>query len=185
VGDRLGEANVLQAIGDVQQFRDERDAALESYAQALGLFRAVGAKLGEANVLQAIGDVQQFRDERDAALESYAQALGLFRAVGAKLGEANVLAALSRVEIGKGNLAEAEQRLDEVIRVRQAMGDFYSQGADYGNFAVALLQAGQAGKAHQYALKAQEVFHRIGEPSLLRQVQGLIEACERAANPPT
>ncbi|MEW5721285.1 MAG: tetratricopeptide repeat protein, partial [Chloroflexota bacterium] len=36
------QANVLQAIGDVQQFRDERDAALESYAQALALFRSVG-----------------------------------------------------------------------------------------------------------------------------------------------
>ncbi|MCE7921189.1 MAG: hypothetical protein DYG85_17060, partial [Chloroflexi bacterium CFX1] len=32
-------ANVLQAIGDVQQFRDERDAALVSYNEALKLFR--------------------------------------------------------------------------------------------------------------------------------------------------
>lgn len=53
VGDKLGEANTLQAIGDVQQFRDERDAALTSYQQALTLFRSVGAKLGEANVLAA------------------------------------------------------------------------------------------------------------------------------------
>lgn len=35
-------ANVLQAIGDVQQFRKENDAALASYAQALELFRRVG-----------------------------------------------------------------------------------------------------------------------------------------------
>ncbi|HEX9374308.1 MAG TPA: hypothetical protein VF897_25055 [Roseiflexaceae bacterium] len=48
-----GEANVLQAIGDVQQFRKETTAALESYAQALSLFRAVGDRLGEANVLAA------------------------------------------------------------------------------------------------------------------------------------
>ena len=59
IGSQLGEANVLQAIGDVQQFQDDRDAALESYAAALRLF-------------QAIGDVQQFQNDRDAALESYA-----------------------------------------------------------------------------------------------------------------
>ena len=69
-------------MGDVQNFRDERDAALASYEQALELFRAVGSRLGEANVLKAMGDVQHFRDERDAALASYEQALELFRAVG-------------------------------------------------------------------------------------------------------
>ena len=40
---KLGEANVLQAMGDVLQFRDEREAALASYEQALSLFRQVGA----------------------------------------------------------------------------------------------------------------------------------------------
>lgn len=53
LGDRLGEATTLQAIGDVQQFRDDRDAALASYQQALALFRSVGDRLGEANSLAA------------------------------------------------------------------------------------------------------------------------------------
>ena len=53
IGDRLGEANVLRAIGDVQQFRDDRDAALASYQTALTLFQAIGDRLGEANVLAA------------------------------------------------------------------------------------------------------------------------------------
>ena len=42
VGSRLGEANVLKAMGDVQNFRDERDKALGSYEQALGLFPRSG-----------------------------------------------------------------------------------------------------------------------------------------------
>ncbi|MBI3359893.1 MAG: hypothetical protein HY023_02155, partial [Chloroflexi bacterium] len=63
IEDKQLEANVLKAIGDVQSFRAERDAALESYRQALDLFRAVGARLGEANVLRSIGDVQSFRKE--------------------------------------------------------------------------------------------------------------------------
>jgi hypothetical protein len=85
------QANVLKAIGDVQAFRDEREAALASYAKAQQLFEQVGAKLGQANVLQAIGDVQAFRDEREAALASYAKAQQLFEQVGDKLGQANVM----------------------------------------------------------------------------------------------
>lgn len=40
VGDRQGEANTLKSIGDVQQYRKEMDAALASYDQALGQYRA-------------------------------------------------------------------------------------------------------------------------------------------------
>jgi tetratricopeptide (TPR) repeat protein len=174
----LGEANVLKAIGDVQQFRDEREAALASYAEALGLFRAVGARLGEANVLKAIGDVQQFRDEREAALASYAEALGLFRAVGARVGEANVLAAQTRLALAAGDLAAAETQLEQVILMRRAIGDLYSEGADYGNFAIALLNLGQKEKAREYALKARKVFEKVGEAGILQQVDGLIAACE-------
>jgi tetratricopeptide (TPR) repeat protein len=95
VGARLGEANVLQAQGDVLAFLDRRDEALARYDQALGLFRAVGDRLGEANVLKAQGDVLAFLDRRDEALARYDQALGLFRAVGARLGEATAQLARS------------------------------------------------------------------------------------------
>ncbi|GAB1539497.1 hypothetical protein NUACC21_21640 [Scytonema sp. NUACC21] len=62
IGDRLGEANTLIAIGDVLQFLDRRDEALERYEQALDFYRQIGDRLGEANTLKAIGDVLQFLD---------------------------------------------------------------------------------------------------------------------------
>ncbi len=109
IQDQQLRANTLRAIGDVQQFRKEIDAALESYQQALALFRAVGARLGEANTLQAIGDVQQFRKEIDAALESYQQALALFRAVGDRLGEANTLKAIGQFYLTSDDQSEYER----------------------------------------------------------------------------
>ncbi len=119
-------ANVLKAIGDVQNFRKEMDAALASYQQALGLFRAVGARLGEANVLKAIGDVQNFRKEMDAALASYQQALGLFRAVGDRLGEANVLQAI-------GDVQNFRKEMDAALAsYQQALGLFRAVGARLG-----------------------------------------------------
>ena len=90
VGDRLGEANTLKAIGDVLKFLKRNDEALASYEQANGLFRDVGSRLGEANTLEAIGDVLKFLKRNDEALANYEQANGLFRDVGDRLGEANI-----------------------------------------------------------------------------------------------
>jgi tetratricopeptide (TPR) repeat protein len=162
----------------VQQFRDERDAALESYRQALGLYQAVGDRLGEANTLKAIGDVQQFRDERDAALESYRQALGLYQAVGARLGEANTQASLSRLHLLNRDVVLAEDCLTMAVNIRKDIGDVYGQGADYGNFAIVLLEFGEKKKAKEYALRARSVFENVDEPHLLSSVDQLIAACE-------
>jgi len=83
VGDRLGEANVLQRIGDVQSFRDDRDAALASYEQALALFRAVGDRLGEANVYAALGKTFLLSDlaKAEALLN---QAITIYQAIGSR-----------------------------------------------------------------------------------------------------
>ncbi|MBI5650683.1 MAG: tetratricopeptide repeat protein [Chloroflexi bacterium] len=168
VGARLGEANVLQAIGDVQQFRKDNDAALKSYAQALELFRSVGDRLGEANVLQAIGDVQQFRDERDAALKSYAQALELFRSVGARLGEANVLKA-----IGQLNLLDDPKRADDLLNqalsTYEVIGARYHIAAQTGNFGFTLLRLGELDRAQSYFVRATALFEQIGMADQAKQ----------------
>ena len=75
VGDKLGQANVLQAIGDVQSFRKEMDAALRSYDEARALFTQVGAKLGQANVRLSVGIMND-----DA--EAFSQAIALYETIG-------------------------------------------------------------------------------------------------------
>ena len=123
VGDRLGEANVLRAIGAVQQFRDDYDAALASYAAALTLFRQVGSRLGEATVQKAIGDVQQFRDDYDAALASYENALTLYRQVGERLGEANVLRAIGDVQQFRDDRDAALASYENALTLFRQVGD--------------------------------------------------------------
>jgi tetratricopeptide (TPR) repeat protein len=71
--DRLGEANTLKAIGDVQQFLDQRTAALENYQQAIEIYRQVGARLGEANVLKELGALCAAANDHEQALIYYQQ----------------------------------------------------------------------------------------------------------------
>ena len=136
----------------------------------------MGARLGEANVLSSIGDVQNFRDERDAALASYGEALKLFRQVGARLGEANVLSALCRMDIARGKLEDAEQKLAQIIEMRRAIGDLYSEGADLGNFALALSNAGYNEKAKFYALRALPIFEKIQLPAIVEMMRRVINS---------
>ncbi len=132
-----------------------------------------------ANVLQAIGDVQQFRDDRDAALASYEEALRLFKQVGAKLGEANVLSAQARLALQSGDVAAAEEQLRAVITIRRAIGDLYSEGADYGNFAMALLNHGHKTEAKNYALKAKPIFERLQIDYVVEMMERVIAACDQ------
>ena len=123
LGEQAGEANTRKAIGDVQQFRKDTDAALASYAAALTLFQAVGSRLGEANTRKAIGDVQQFRDQYDAALASYAAALTLFQAVGDRLGEANTRQAIGDVQQFRDQYDAALASYAAALTLFQAVGD--------------------------------------------------------------
>ncbi|MBI5704182.1 MAG: tetratricopeptide repeat protein [Chloroflexi bacterium] len=181
IGAKLGEANVLQAIGDVQQFRDERDAALESYQKALGLFREIGDRLGEANVLKAIGDVQQFRDERDAALESYQKALGLYSEIGAKLGEANVLQAI-------GDVQQFRKQVDAALESYQKARGLYSEiGAKLGeaNVLKAIGDVQQFRKQVDAALESylkalglySEIGAKLGEANVLQAIGDKFYPC--------
>ncbi|MBI5034325.1 MAG: tetratricopeptide repeat protein [Chloroflexi bacterium] len=150
--------------------RDERDAALASYAQALELFRSVGDRLGEANVLKAIGDVQQFRKDNDAALASYAQALELFRSVGDRLGEANVQLAFGSIRRGERNLGEARKHFDLAIKAYCDIGDGYSQARVLYRLGDCFADEEKWQDAIQSYRQAEHIWKSIGLDELVAQI---------------
>jgi len=89
-----------------------------------------------------------------------------------------VLAVLSRIAIADGKVDEAEQQLSQIILTRRAIRDLYSEGADYGNFAIALLNNGHKEKAKYYALKARVIFEKIELPALVAMLDNVIQASD-------
>jgi len=163
VGDRLGEANTLRAIGDVQSFRkEEMEAALASYAAALELFRAVGDRLGEANTLQAIGDVLRFRDEYDQALAHYGQALELFRAVGARLGEANTLKAIGDVHNFRKEMDQALAHYGQALELFRAVGARLGEANTLASMSRLALREGREEEARALLQQAVDLHAAIG-----------------------
>ncbi|MEH1939378.1 MAG: tetratricopeptide repeat protein, partial [Nostoc sp.] len=111
-------SDLFKVYGDVLQFLDRRDEALERYQTALSFYRDIGARLGEANTLRSIGDVLQFLKRSDEALERYQTALSFYRDIGERLGEANTLRSI-------GDVLQFLDRRDEALERYQTALSFY------------------------------------------------------------
>ncbi len=111
----MGKQAVRRA--DVQRFKAENEAALESYQQALALFRAVGDRLGEANTLQAIGFMKLDMGDGEAGLKALNEALAFFRQVGDPVGQANTFWGWGIRLVQNGNLKEAEPMIVQAVEV--------------------------------------------------------------------
>ncbi len=144
IGDRLGEANTLKAIGDVLQFLDRRDEALSRYEAALQFYRDIGDRLGEANTLKAIGDVLQFLKRSDEALSRYEAALQFYRDIGDRLGEANILQEFGKLQ---DNPQQALEYLQQAQNLYIQIGDIYSQSRNLLFIADVELKMGESNAA--------------------------------------
>jgi tetratricopeptide (TPR) repeat protein len=124
MGDRLGEANVLKARGDVAGMQARYEDAERLYQEALPLYRHMGDRLGEANVLQARGDVARLQARYEDAERLYGEALPLHRQIGDRLGEANCLFSMGRLaRATQGSGGEARRRFTEAARIYTAIGN--------------------------------------------------------------
>ncbi len=143
------QANVLQAIGDVQQFRDDRDAALVSYEEALRLFRSVGAKLGEANARMSLGDFHLAQNQWAEAIQHYEYALPVYRAIGAKLSQANTLIDIGKAYFETGERERGMACVKEAGNLFAQIGSGYWAIKAYRRLAEMLKQSGRAAEAEQ------------------------------------
>ncbi len=109
-GSRLGEANTLQAIGDVLQFLKRSDEALSRYEAALQFYRDIGDRLGEANILQEFGKLQ---DNPQQALEYLHQAQNLYVQIGDIYSQSRNLLFIADAQLKMGESNAAINSLNE------------------------------------------------------------------------
>lgn len=74
IGARLGQANTLQALGDVHYMRDEYEEAVARYQAALQLGQAIGDFVSQLNSLKGLAFTAHARGDTTAGCQ-YAQQL--------------------------------------------------------------------------------------------------------------
>ena len=129
VGDRLGEANTLQAMGDVYRFQDKYDEALKTYDAALALFRAVGDRLGEANLNQSLARLCQHKGDHAAAKTHFQNALAGHAAIGSAYSIANDLYYFSYFFTETGAQENAVAALEMTLKIWSQLQTPYVQMA--------------------------------------------------------
>ena len=129
-GNRLGEADVFQLIGRLEQFRKNTNEASKYYQKALELYEEVKDVRSQANAHKSIGDVQMFREDidkthssLDIAQSSYEQALSLYEKVNELLGRANVYKAMGDIQQLRKNAGKALEHYNIALVLYKKVGD--------------------------------------------------------------
>ncbi len=160
--DRHGEANTLQALGDLAMREDRLAEARQHYDQALPLYRQIGDRLGEANTLRALGDLAMRQARLAEARQHYDQALPLYRQIGARLGEANTLRALGDLAMRQARLAEARQHYDQALPLYRQIGDRLGEANTLAALSRLALHEGRDEEAQRLLERAVRLHEAIG-----------------------
>jgi CHAT domain-containing protein len=121
VGDRNGEANTLGMISKAYRSSGEIQKALEKLSESLQISRAVGNRRTEAAALTHIGVIYLSTGEIQKALEKLNESLPIKRTVGDRYGEADTLLEITRAEQKQGNLAQANQTIEQAIDIIESL----------------------------------------------------------------
>ncbi|WP_433221411.1 tetratricopeptide repeat protein [Microtetraspora malaysiensis] len=119
-GDRLGQAEAMEGLGEVAWMRDEYGEAVEAYQQARALYEEIGDRLGEAHAMEGLGEVARMRGEYGEAVEAYRKAQAVYEEIGSRLGQANAM-------IGLGEIARVRDEYQEAVEAYQQARALYEE----------------------------------------------------------
>jgi tetratricopeptide (TPR) repeat protein/transcriptional regulator with XRE-family HTH domain len=171
LGDRIGQANALNHLGEVRQLTGDYPAAAQVHQQALSIYRDVGDRLGQANALHHLGAVRRLMGDYPAAAEALDRALGIYRDVGDRLGQANALHFLGITLQRTGDYPAAAQALDRALGIYRDLGHRLGQARALNDLGAARYAAGDYPAAAEALDRALGIYldlaDRLGQANVL------------------
>jgi tetratricopeptide (TPR) repeat protein/transcriptional regulator with XRE-family HTH domain len=129
VGDRLGQANALSDLGNVQRLAGDYPGATRALEQALAIYRDLGDRLGQATTLHHLGNVRRSTGDCPASAEMLEQALSIYRDLGDRRGQAMALNDLGETRNHADDYPGATQALKQSLAICRDLGDRLGQAA--------------------------------------------------------
>ena len=78
IGEKLGEANCIQALGDVAVQEKDYQSAFGYFDEAVALYHLIGLQSGEASAVNSLANAYDSQKDYAKALEAYTRAIALF-----------------------------------------------------------------------------------------------------------
>jgi tetratricopeptide (TPR) repeat protein len=119
------------------------EAAIESYAEALVIYRALGMGRHEARALNNMGIVFAALGEYEEALAHFKSALKLDQALGDRSSIASKLASIGQCYADLGDVDRAESYLGKALKIAEQTGDLSASAAAAVSWGQAKMQRGQ------------------------------------------
>jgi tetratricopeptide (TPR) repeat protein/transcriptional regulator with XRE-family HTH domain len=177
-GDRLGEADTLGTLGQLQRDTGDYPAAAASLAQALALYGEAGNQRGQGWTLGALGILRILTGDYPAAAASYQQALALFGDLGDMYGQGWTLNGLGLMQQLTGDHPAAAASLQRALALFGDLSDLRGQAYALNSLGVVQQETGDcpaaAASQRQALMLFREIGHRLGQAYALNDL-GLVQ----------
>ena len=142
----------------ISQFRE----ALQSWDQALTIYREIRYRQGEAASLCSLGNAYQFLGQYDNAIEFYEQSLEISREMGNRQGESASLRNLGNTYNSLGQYDNVIEFYEQSLEISREIGDRQGEAISLGNLGNAYNFLGQYHKAIEFYKQYLEIIREIG-----------------------
>ncbi|WP_017711118.1 tetratricopeptide repeat protein [Prochlorothrix hollandica] len=143
----------------VSQFRE----ALQSWEQALAIYREIGDLQGEAASLGNLGIAYLSLGQYQRAIDYYEQYLAIAREIGDRQGEANSLGNLGIAYFSLGQYQRAIDYHEQSLAIAREIGDRQGEAASLGSLGIAYDSLGQYQRAIDYHEQSLAIKREIGD----------------------
>ena len=161
--DRKAEAERLYQQGDQQIQTSQYKEALQSFQQALTIYREIKDRKGQAFSLNYIAIVKRTLGDNIESLEFYKQALYIFRKIGDRLNEGTVLNNIGKVHEGLGQYPQALEFYQQALSIRQEVGDQTGEAFTLTDLGLINTSLGQYSQAEKFFQQSLDIFRKIGD----------------------
>ncbi|WP_424094660.1 CHAT domain-containing protein [Moorena producens] len=174
VDSKQAEADKLVQQGLSHVDRSEFPEALQSYRQALMIYKQIGYRLGEAKSLTNLGLAYDHLGDYKKAIDYYQKSLVIAREIGNRLGEAKSLGNLGNAY---GHLGDYKKALDyhqNSLAIKREIGNPLGEANSLNNLGAIYQSLGDYKKAIDYYQKSlaikREIGNRVGEANSLNSL---------------
>ncbi|NEO71930.1 CHAT domain-containing protein [Moorena sp. SIO3H5] len=163
VDSKKAEADKLVQQGISHFRRSEFPEALQSWQQALVIYKQIGDRKGEAASLGNLGSAYGNLANHKKAIDYYLPSLAIQREVGDRLGEAKSLGNLGSAYYHLGDYFKAIDYYQQSIAIAREIGDPFAIATSLGNLGLAYGTLGEYKKAIDYHQQSIAIAREIGD----------------------
>jgi CHAT domain-containing protein/tetratricopeptide (TPR) repeat protein len=171
---QAGEAETLFRLAWLFEGVNQYPKAIESYQQALPIYRELGDRIREGRILNNLGLAYINGGQYDQALDVLTPALAIRREVSDRVGEGRTLVNLGLVSYYRGQYSNALELYQQSLTIRREVGDRDGEAITLNNIGLVYTELGQYARAQEFYQQALAIYkaitNRMGEGKSLQNI---------------